>query len=123
LVSRKRISQAEQKMALSTKRQKEIAKAVTLLIPGAPYLFAEAIRELSAKRKFKTLPVSTSVWLATITHIRHEHTQYHGLLAGGYERGTARHFIVDEINDTLTQWRATRFLDASDDADMHATDE
>jgi hypothetical protein len=43
-------------------------------------------------------------------------------LAGGYERDAARHFIVDEINDTLTQWRATRFLDDLDDADMQAKD-
>ena len=43
-------------MTLSTKRQKEIAKALTLLIPGAPYIDADVIRQTAAKRQYKALP-------------------------------------------------------------------
>jgi hypothetical protein len=110
-------SQAEQKMALSTKRQKEVAKALTLLIPGAPFLDADVIRQTAAKRKYKLLPASTSVWLAAVAHIRHAHSEYDALLEEGYEKDAARHFTLDVINRKLTEWRATRFLEESEGGD------
>jgi hypothetical protein len=119
-------SQAEQKMALSTKRQRDIAKALTLLIPGAPFLDADIVRQTAAKRKYKLLPASTSVWLAAVAYIRHVHSEYDALLAEGYERDAARHFSLDAVNEKLTQWRASRLLDPSEDvepADLAGEDE
>ena len=116
-------SQAEQKMALSTKRQKDIAKALTLLIPGAPFIDAEPIRQTAAKRRYKALPPSTSVWLAAVSHIRHVHTGYDALLDEGYERDAARHFVLDPINAVLTQWRATRYLDPEEAAEEALADD
>jgi hypothetical protein len=63
----------------------------------------------------KTLPPSVAVWLATVAHIRHEHTDYEKLLDEGYDRDSARFFVIDRINDVLTTWRATRLLDADDE--------
>ena len=94
-----------------------MAKALTLLIPGAPFIDAEAIRQTAAKRRYKALPASTSVWLAAVAHIRHVHTGYDALLDEGYERDAARHFALDATNDKLTEWRASRLLDASDETD------
>jgi hypothetical protein len=108
-------SQAEQKMTLSTKRQRDIAKALTQLIPGAPFIDAEPIRVLAAKRKFKALPAPTAIWLAAVTHIRHVHTEYDALLDEGYERDAARHFALEDINAKLTEWRATRLIDPSEE--------
>jgi hypothetical protein len=108
-------SQAEQKMTLSTKRQRDIAKALTLLIPGAPFIDAEPIRERAAKRKYKALPASTAIWLAAVAHIRHVHTEYDALLDEGYELDAARHFVLEAINEILTEWRATRFLDPAEE--------
>jgi hypothetical protein len=98
-------------MAFSTKRQKELAKALTLLIPGAPFLDADAIREMAAKRAYKRLPPATAVWLAAVAHVRHVHTDYNTLLDEGYDQDAARHFVLDAVNEKLTQWRATRFVD------------
>ncbi len=105
-------------MALFTKRQREIAKALTLLVPGAPFSDAEPIRELAAKRKYKRLPASTSVWLAIVSHIRHVHTDYDQLLDEGYEQGAARHFVLEPINAKLTDWRSSRFLNPDEDEEM-----
>ena len=113
----------EQKMALSTKRQKELAKALTLLISGAPFIDAEAIRERAAKRQHKRLPASTSVWLAAVAHIRHVHTEYDALLNEGYDHESARHFVLEPINEVLTQWRATRFLEPEEAAEEALADE
>lgn len=103
-------------MRAATGRQRAIGKALTALLPMAPYSDIEAVREAALARKLRELPPSIAVWIATIAHVRHEHTQYDALLAEGYDRDSARHFVVDEINEALTRWRATRLLEA-DDAD------
>ncbi|MCR4266079.1 DUF2293 domain-containing protein [Nitratireductor sp. ZSWI3] len=94
-----------------TARRRAVDKALTLLLPWAPFADAEAIRRLADDRKLRTLPPAIAVWLAAVTHIRHEHTGYDALLGEGYERDAARHFVVDDINAVLTRWRATRLLD------------
>ncbi len=101
-------------MKPSTHRQRDIAKALTALLPMAPYADIEKIREMASARDMRQLPASIAVWLATITYVRHEHSSYDALLAEGYDRDSARFFVVDEINETLTRWRATRLLDADD---------
>ena len=47
--------------------------------------------------------------------IRHAHTEYEKLLGEGYDRDSARFFVIDEINEVLTRWRATRLLDPDDE--------
>jgi hypothetical protein len=96
---------------MATERQKAIARGLTLLIPGAPWSDAEIIRQTAAGRQLKTLPPSVALWLTTVAHIRHVHTDYDELLAEGYDQPSARHFVVEQINEMLTTWRATRLLD------------
>ena len=101
-------------MSPSTNRQRAIAKALTTLLPMAPYADIEKIREMASVRKMRDLPASIAVWIATVTYVRHEHSSYDKLLAEGYDRDAARFFVVDEMNETLTRWRATRLLDQDD---------
>lgn len=103
-------------MTAATGRRRAIAKALTALLPMVPYADAEKIRRNAGAVHMKVLPPSIAVWLATIAHVRHAHTDYERLLAEGYDRDSARFFVVDEINLVLTRWRATRLLDADDDA-------
>ena len=100
---------------MSTKRQRAIARALTALLPLAPYADTEKIRAEANAPHLKALPASIAVWLATIAHVRHEHTDYDRLLAEGYDRDAARFFVVDQINAWLTKWRATRLLDADEE--------
>lgn len=98
-------------MIASTERRRAIDKALTLLIPMAPFIDAEQIRQDAGARHMKPLPPSIAVWLATVAHVRHQHTEYDRLLEEGYDRDAARFFVVDAINAVLTGWRATRLLD------------
>jgi hypothetical protein len=100
-----------------TSRQRSVARALTALLPLAPYSDTEAIRAIALEAKFRDLPASIAVWLATVAHVRHEHTEYDTLLAEGYDREAARHFTLAQVNDRLTTWRATRLL-AEDDEDV-----
>lgn len=101
-------------MAAPTARQRALAKALTALLPMAPYADIEAIRQAAGARDMRELPPSIAVWLATIAHVRHAHTDYDRLLDEGYDRDAARFFVIDAINATLTRWRATRLLDAEE---------
>ncbi|WP_274628316.1 DUF2293 domain-containing protein [Arvimicrobium flavum] len=98
-----------------TERRRAIDKALTLLIPMAPFIDAEQIRQDAGSKHMKTLPPSIAVWLATVAHVRHQHTEYDRLLEEGYDRDAARFFVLEQINDVLTTWRATRLLDADDE--------
>lgn len=101
-------------MRLATGRRKGLAKALTLLLPGAPYADIEAVRAAASAPHLKALPPSVAVWLAAVAHVRHAHTEYDRLLAEGYDRDSARFFVVDAVNAVLTHWRATRLLDPDD---------
>lgn len=99
-----------------TNRQRAIARALTALLPMAPYSDTEAIRAEATKPHLKTLPPSVAVWLSTVAHVRHAHTEYDRLIdAEGYDRESARFFVIDAINAVLTRWRATRLLEADDE--------
>lgn len=101
-------------MAAPTARQRALARALTALLPMAPYADIEAIRQAAGARDMRELPPSIAVWLATVAHVRHAHTDYDRLLDEGYDRDAARFFVIDAINATLTRWRATRLLDAEE---------
>jgi hypothetical protein len=100
---------------MSTQRQRAIAKALTALLPLAPYADAEKIRTDAGAKHLKTMPPTIAVWLATVAHVRHAHTDYEALLEDDYDRDSARFFVVDQINAVLTRWRATRLLDPEDE--------
>ena len=104
-----------------TRRQRAIARSLSALLPRGPYADMEAIREAAGGRKLKTMPPQIAVWLAAIAHVRHRHTDYDELLRDGYDRDAARFFVVDAINEKLTEWRSTRLLDP--DIDDPAPDE
>ncbi|WP_336056820.1 DUF2293 domain-containing protein [Nitratireductor sp. CH_MIT9313-5] len=104
-------------MAPTTGRQRAVAKALTALLPQGPFADMEQIRAAANDRKLRTLPPTIAVWLAAVTHIRHNHTDYDALLAEGYDRDAARFFVIDDINEVLTRWRATRLLEAEDEVD------
>nr|WIE94173.1 DUF2293 domain-containing protein [Mesorhizobium sp. WSM4875] len=102
-------------MSVPTGRRRAIAKALTALLPLAPYSDMEKIRADAGAVHMKSLPPTIAVWLATIAHVRHTHTDYDKLLAEGYDRDSARFFVIDETNEVLTRWRATRLLEEDDE--------
>lgn len=102
-------------MNAPTGRRRAIAKALTALLPLAPYADMEKIRTDAGSVHMKTLPPTIAVWLATIAHVRHVHTDYEKLLSEGYDRNSARFFVIERTNIVLTRWRATRLLDADEE--------
>ena len=102
-------------MSAPTGRRRAVAKALTALLPMAPYADIEKIRADAMAPHLKAMPASIAVWLAAVAHVRHVHTDYETLLADGYDRDAARFFVIEQTNIVLTRWRATRLLDADDE--------
>jgi hypothetical protein len=50
----------------------------------------------------------TAAWLALVAYARHVFTDYDALLAEGYDRDAARHFIVGELDAVLAGWGVRR---------------
>ena len=96
---------------MATERQKRIARALTALIPRAPFLDAEAIREAARGVHMRDLRPEGAVWLAAVARIRHEYTDYDALMDDGYDRDAARFFVLDDVNAVLDRWGAARHLD------------
>ena len=52
----------------------------------------------------------TAAWLSLVAYTRHTFTDYDALLAQGYDRDSARHFVAGEIEALLTAWGVRRKL-------------
>ena len=62
----------------------------------------------------KSAAPESAAWLSLVAYVRHVFTDYDELLAQGYDRDSARHFVADEMAATLRQWGVRRTLDADD---------
>ena len=102
-------------MTAPTGRRRAIAKALTALLPLAPYADMEKIRADAGAVHMKTLPPGIAVWFENRDQVRHLQTDYEKLLSECYDRDAPRFFVIEQTNIVLTRWRATRLLDADDE--------
>lgn len=93
-----------------TKRQIAIRKALRALVPGIPLDEAQDILARAMRPAMKELSPTAALWLALTSHIRHRHTDYDALLAEGYDRDSARFFVVGPTDDVLTSWGCARMV-------------
>ncbi|AQT45234.1 hypothetical protein BBC0244_015460 [Bartonella apihabitans] len=101
-------------LSMTTKRQRAVLKELTLLVPQAPYADSEPIRSAALSAHMRHLPPSIAVWLSIVAYIRHTYTDYDKLRDDGYDKDSARFFVIDDINEKLTEWRATRFVNVDE---------
>lgn len=97
-------------MRPNSPRQRAIRKALTALVPHAPYADMAAIFDAAKRRRLRDLAPPAAAFLAAVAHVRHQHTDYDELRDDGYDHDSARHFVLDDTNDVLTQWGATRLV-------------
>jgi hypothetical protein len=98
-------------MSASTHRNQALRKALRLLAPRIPYADSEPVLERAAKLTRADLSVGAALWLAIVAHVRHRHTDYDALLAEGYDRDAARHFVVQETEAVLRLWGCSKRID------------
>jgi hypothetical protein len=102
---------------LSSRRDR-IAEALGIIAPQIPAFERNAILDHALDSTgLKTASPQTAAWLSLVTYIRHTFTEYDDLLAEGYDADSARHFVLDDINEALTGWGCRRQVngDATED--------
>jgi hypothetical protein len=90
-----------------------MAAEIRALLPGCPPAEARAIAAHTAVRGSGRVGRSAAgrnldedaLTLAVAAAIRHRHTNYDNLLAGGVERGTARSGVNGRVREILESWR------------------
>jgi hypothetical protein len=99
----------------STRRNQELRKALRMLAPLIPYSNSEPVLERASKIARNDVSTGAALWLALVAQVRHRHTEYDALLAEGYDRDSARHFVLQATEATLSSWGCGRRLDADAD--------
>ncbi|MBC7907231.1 MAG: DUF2293 domain-containing protein [Rhodospirillaceae bacterium] len=96
---------------MSTRRS-QIAEALRVIAPKVPAFERDAILDHAQDSTgLKTASPQTAAWLSLVSYIRHNLTEYDDLLADGYDVDSARHFVVDTINEILADWGCRRQVD------------
>jgi hypothetical protein len=102
-------------MSPSTLRNQSLRKALRNLAPLIPFADSEPVLERAAKLMRADLSIGAALWLALVAHVRHQHTEYDALLAEGYDRDAARHFVVEETEAVLRNWGCGKRIDVEAD--------
>lgn len=91
-------------------RLRHVRKTLKLMIPKASLSDFEKIMEIAARSHLRHLPTPILAWRSVTTHIRHNYTEYDALLEEGYDIESAKHFVLDTMNETLGNWGATKTI-------------
>lgn len=92
-------------------RREALEAALRRLAPGIPpHEFSAVMDHALDSAGLKTAAPDTAAWLGLVAYARHVFTDYDALLAQGYDRDSARHFVADEMAEILQHWGVRRQL-------------
>lgn len=110
----RREREAERRALLDVEYVGQFARRLKSRYPSCPPGEAQAIAERACERYSGRVGRTAAakrfdadaIDLAVIAHIRHCHTSYDRMLAGGWERSEARHAVATRVSETLEKWRS-----------------
>ena len=89
--------------------------ALRRLAPNLPsHEFGAVIDHALDSKGLRQAAPENAVWLSLVAYARHVFTEYDDLLTQGYDRESARHFVMDEIAGQLRAWGVRRTLNDED---------
>ncbi len=90
-------------------RREEFEAALRHLAPDIPaHEFDVVVDHAVTSPGLRALNPESALWLSMTAYIRHTFTDYDALLSDGYDRDSARHFVLDDINEILADWGVKR---------------
>ena len=93
----------------------ELEAALRRLAPKIPpHEFGAVIDHARDSKGLRHAAPENAVWLSLVAYARHVFTEYDDLLTQGYDRESARHFVMDEIAAKLQAWGVRRALSEAD---------
>jgi len=91
--------------------RRDIEAALRHLAPKIPaHEFGAVIDHALDSEGLKSAAPETAAWLSLVAYVRHVFTDYDALLAQGYDRDSARHFVTAEMEAVLKGWGVRRPL-------------
>ena len=98
-------------------RREVVAAALAQLAPRLPEFESEAVVDRAlASPGLRNARPDNAAWLALVSYARHVFTEYDALLDEGYDRDSARHFVLDDLNGALAGWGAAPVPEDAEDA-------
>jgi hypothetical protein len=92
-----------------------IEAALRRIAPKIPaHEFSAVIDHALDSKGLRTAAPETAAWLSLVAYTRHVFTDYDELLTQGYDRDSARHFVMDDMAAKLTEWGVRRTLGEDD---------
>jgi hypothetical protein len=97
--------------------RREVEAALRHLAPRIPdFEFGAVADHAMISPGLSMATPEQAAWLSMTAYIRHALTEYDDLLDDGYDRESARHFVLDAINEHLQAWGVKRRLSEDGDA-------
>ena len=92
-----------------------IESALRYLAPKIPsHEFSAVVDHALDSDGLKSAAPENAAWLSLVAYARHVFTEYDDLLAQGYDRDSARHFVAKDLELILRQWGVRRPLAANE---------
>ncbi len=92
-------------------RRDEIEAALRHLAPKIPpHEFGAVVDHALDSAGLRGAGPDKAAWLSLVAYARHVFTEYDELLEQGYDRDSARHFVLGDMEDVLRGWGVRRPL-------------
>lgn len=86
-----------------------IESALRHLAPRMPaHEFAAVVDHALDSPGLRAASPENAAWLSLVAYARHAMTEYDDLLAQGYDRDSARHFVAEDMQRVLAEWGVRR---------------
>ena len=92
-----------------------VEAALRRLAPKIPaHEFGAVIDHALDSKGLRNAAPETAAWLSLVAYVRHVFTDYDALLTQGYDRESARHFVLEDMAAKLAEWGVRRPLGDGD---------
>ena len=92
-------------------RRADIEAALRHLAPKIPpHEFGAVVDHALDSAGLRGAAPDKAAWLSLVAYARHVFTEYDELLGQGYDRDSARHFVLGEMEEVLRGWGVRRAL-------------
>jgi len=93
----------------------DIEAALRRLAPRIPsHEFGAVVDHALDSKPLRSASSENATWLSLVAYVRHSLTDYDALLADGYDRDSARHFVAAEMETIMAGWGVRRKLGAGE---------
>ncbi|WP_068086031.1 DUF2293 domain-containing protein [Polycladidibacter stylochi] len=87
-----------------TQRQKDLKHYLSSQFPRISLYDLNIIKTLANSPNLRKLRANDAGWLAAVSYIRHNYTNYEQHLTNGLDKDTARFLVAQDIKEKLAEW-------------------